>query len=57
VLDKYDDYFRIKSIKGNDLIRIGKDEYFLKTDNFDDESQGVKLDLADGKLIGYDFSL
>lgn len=56
-LDEYEDYFRIKSIKGEDLIRIGKDEYFLKTDNFDGESQGVKLDLANGKLIGYNFSL
>ena len=38
------------------LISIGKNEYFLQSKNFSDtDKKGVKLDLGDGKLTGYDF--
>ena len=40
------------------LIFIGKNKYYLQSKNFSDTSTsktGVKLDLGNGKLIGYDF--
>lgn len=51
-------YFSIKD-KANDknLIYIGSTGYYLQSKNFSDDTSktGVKLDLKNGKLTGYDF--
>lgn len=53
-----DEYFSIKSKNGNNLLKIGINDYFLQTDNFNREGQtGLKIDLQRGSLSGYDFEL
>ena len=54
-------YFRVKSPNtdngGNnqELIHIGKQEYYLQTDNYSDTNKtGLKIDLKEGSLKSYD---
>jgi hypothetical protein len=64
--DNGKDYFCITSDIGTKLLKIspsdenGVGRYFLQSDNFYQEGDfgsGVKFDLSNGRLIGYDFSL
>lgn len=45
--------------KAKSLMRVGKNEYYLQTANFtkDDGGHGLKINLKDGLLTGYDFTL
>ena len=54
-----DPYFQARSINGNNLIYISNDEYYMQTDNFSDsiDKAGLKFDLKNGELIGYNFKL
>ena len=54
-------YFSIKSPNSanggnnNELIHIGKQQYYLQTDNYSDTNKtGLKIDLKEGSLKGYD---
>lgn len=63
ILDSTGDsgYFSIKDTANNkNLIYIGSTGYYLQSKNFEDSSStkkgtGVKFDLKNGKLTGYDF--
>ena len=63
ILDSTGDsgYFSIKDTANNkNLIYIGSTGYYLQSKNFEDSSRtkkgtGVKFDLKNGKLTGYDF--
>ena len=57
-IDVKDPYFQIKSVNGNELIHIGSNEYYMQTDNFSEkEKLGLRFDLKNGNLIGYNFKL
>lgn len=60
----FDPYFSIisNSKRHTELIHIGNDAYYLQTDNYFKETaevlgSGVKIDLQDGSIDGYNFSL
>ena len=46
-------------IKGttNSLFKVSTSEYYLQSNNFDDSTKGLKIDLKNGKITGYSFSL
>lgn len=66
-------YFRINSANNNCLMFIGKEDYYLRTDDYqarelDDDApagktkiktpgKGLYFNLADGKLTGYNFAI
>ena len=51
-------YFVVRDDHGHNLIYTGRDEYYLKSCGFsEDDTIGMKLNLVDGKLEGYNFSL
>jgi hypothetical protein len=46
------------SANGKSLMCIADNDYYLETDNYSSEKQeGIRLDLATGSLIGYNFNL
>lgn len=53
-------YFSIVSAKGKSLMHIADNDYYLETDNYSskkENQEGIRLDLANGSLIGYNFNL
>ena len=50
-------YFEIDSDIGNPLMRIDNREYFLQSDDYNGIDTGVKIDLSNGNIIGYDLTL
>ena len=51
-------YFKIVAESGNTLTAVGSDGYYLQSDNYSMENKtGTKLDLQNGNLKGYDFTL
>lgn len=57
-------YVQITDINGNDLMTIADNKYYLQTSGYTESiqvdgsgGQGVKFDLKNGKLNGYNFSL
>lgn len=66
-------YFRINSAKGNKLMHIGDDAYYLRTDDYQvreseentttgktkitTPGKGLNFNLKDGRLIGYNFAI
>lgn len=52
-----DHYFEIDSDAGNPLMRIDNREYFLQSDDYNGIDTGVKIDLSNGNIIGYDLTL
>lgn len=59
-------YFNIKSQAGRNMMMISPNEYYLQTDGYQVETtsngettpgQGIKLDLKNSKLTGYNFHL
>ena len=57
ILNAQSPYFNIISKNGNNLIFVGDTDYYLQTDNFNNKNAGIKLDLKNGQLLGYDFIL
>lgn len=70
-IDVKSPYFKITSVNGNPLIFIGSENegYYLRTDNYEptifnfnekmsnSQGTGMKIDLKDGKIDAYDFTL
>ena len=51
-------YFLIKDEQDRALIKIQNDAYYLQTGNFNTTDQtGTKIDLSNGKITSYDFTL
>ena len=61
LLDSSQEYFSITHPNGKKLIEInGNGKYYLQSQDFsdsDDNKKGVKFDLGEGKLTGYDFTI
>lgn len=55
-LSTYDPYFQIDGSKKT-LIYIGDDDYYLQSNNYKSGSNGMKIDLDDGSLYAYNFTL
>ena len=70
-IDVKSPYFKITSVNGNPLMFIGSEDegYYLRTDNYEptifnfnekmsnSQGTGMKIDLKDGKIDAYDFTL
>lgn len=51
-------YFEIKDIEDNYLINIGSNSYYLQSGNYSIENtQGIKFDLKEGSLEGYNLRI
>ena len=56
-LSTSDAYFWIKGASGKELIYIGDSTYYLQSNNYDGSSLGMRINLADGQILGYNFYL
>lgn len=59
-LDAYNDLevdFATKAGKSLFYINNYQNEYYLQSNNFDGSSQGIKIDLSNGEIIGYNLTL
>lgn len=58
-----DPYFQINVPDGNNnsqtksLIYVSNDAYYLQTADFEQETSGVKIDLKNGRIDAYDFTI
>ena len=51
-------YFLIQNQQAKDLVRIQDNNYYLQTGDFSTQKQlGTKIDLLNGKITSYDFTL
>jgi hypothetical protein len=50
-------FFVIKDNAGSNLFYAGLDKYYLKSSDFNGSSLGTKIDLLNGSIESYDFSL
>ena len=57
-------YFKVVDTTGNTLIQVADNNYFLQTSGYSDPTNndgsggnGVKIDLKNDKIVGYNFSL
>ena len=57
-MDVKNPYFIIQSDDGNKLLYIGKEDYYLQTNNFSTKTkEGTRIDLSEGSITSYNFSL
>ena len=59
-LQPYSPFFKVTSPRGTDLIHIGTDAYYLRSDNYEaygQDGSGLNLDLKNGRLDAYNFKL
>lgn len=56
-IDSKSPYVQIISEKNRPLLYISNNEYYLQTNDYEAGSKGLKIDLKDGKLDAYSFSL
>ena len=72
-IDVKSPYFKIRSIAGNDIIKIANDSYYLQSDHYKaatfptpsmdvnadevEDGQGMRIDLMEGTINAYQFSL
>lgn len=47
--------FLIKHADGQNLFYVGKDSYYLQSKNFEQNSTGTRLDLANGRINSWNF--
>lgn len=53
-----DPFFRVTSPRGTNLINIGKSSgYYLRSDNYVPNTEGLNLDLVNGRLDAFNFKL
>lgn len=50
-------FFRVTSPRGTNLINIGTSEYYLRSDNYISNKEGLNLDLKNGRLDAFNFKL
>jgi hypothetical protein len=50
-------YFIIKSNKGNNLVYVSNDEFYLKTDDYVADKSGTKIDLKAGRILSHNFEI
>ena len=55
--DDAEAFFVIKDNAGSNLFYAGSDKYYLKSSDFNGSSLGTKIDLLNGSIESYDFSL
>ena len=56
-LSTSDPYFWIKGGSSKKLIHIGEEEYYLQSSNYISNSSGMHIDLSNGKIDAYNFTL
>ena len=50
-------FFKVTSPRGTNLINIGTTDYYLRSDNYVPNTEGLNLDLKNGRLDAFNFKL